>query len=146
MNEADRVSVREHIERILLENNLRRDDLRREDRRWAEQIISSLKERFDSSVAEVDKARQHQAKEYERRLQDLNHAHTEAQRVLHTYVTRAVYEKDHEALRLFQGRVEVEMAERFGKSKGLALVIGVIYSTVVVTITAAGVFFNFIRG
>lgn len=79
------VPLRDFIERIIQENNLRRDDLRIEDRRWIDERIQALLDRFQTSVMEVNKARQIQADEYERRLSILNHAHEEAQRVLSTY-------------------------------------------------------------
>ena len=53
--------------------------------------IAVLKERLLGN----DRALDLQATEYERRLDVLNHSHAEAKRVLDTYVTREIYEKDY---------------------------------------------------
>lgn len=104
---ADHVPLREFIERIIAENNLRRDDLRTEDRRWLE-----------ASIASVEKALKLQATELERRLDVLNHAHDEARRVLGTYAQL----KDFNELK---ERVSIELADRTGKSKSLPLVVSI---------------------
>lgn len=51
--------------------------------------LSVLEERLRG----VEKAIQHQAVEYERRLTDLNHAHSRAREDLATYTPREVYDK-----------------------------------------------------
>jgi predicted ribosome quality control (RQC) complex YloA/Tae2 family protein len=48
--------------------------------------------RIETQMAEREKALLVQAAEYERRLDSLNHAHEEAMRVQHTYVTADKYE------------------------------------------------------
>lgn len=95
------VPLREFIERIIAENNRWRDDLRREDNA-----------RVDASILAVDKARSIQAGEYERRLEALNHAHSEAQRVLHTYALA----KDFQELK---GKVELDISEILSRLKNV---------------------------
>ena len=51
-----------------------------------------LREYFESQLELRDQALQVQAREYERRLEALNHAHEEAQRVLNTYLPRETWE------------------------------------------------------
>ena len=51
-----------------------------------------LREYFESQLELRDQALQVQAREYERRLEALNHAHQEAQRVLNTYLPRETWE------------------------------------------------------
>lgn len=51
-------------------------------------MLKLMDTRFDA----VDKALGLQAREYERRLSDLNHAHEKAVQVQHTYVTQDKYE------------------------------------------------------
>jgi uncharacterized coiled-coil protein SlyX len=48
--------------------------------------------RLETQLTERDKALTKQAAEYERRLDELNHAHAEAVRVQNTYVTADKYE------------------------------------------------------
>lgn len=52
--------------------------------------------------------REEQAKEYARRLDELNHAHAEAVRVQNTYVSEEVYDRDHR-----ETRERIEKIERF---------------------------------
>lgn len=52
----------------------------------------SLREHFEALQTERDKALALQHAEYERRLQDLNHAHERAQETAHTYLTIDKYE------------------------------------------------------
>ena len=62
---------------------------------WWESFKELLDERFDhldDRFGHVQKALELQAIEYERRLTDLNHAHQEALRVQHTYITIDKYE------------------------------------------------------
>lgn len=139
------VTLREFIERIIAENNLRRDDLRREDKCWLNAAVARIEDKFKVSVAEVDKARSLQAAEYERRLEALNHAHAEAQRVLHTYVTKSVYDKDIERLNELRQRVEVEFGSMAGKAKGVAMIGAVVYSAVIATAALAGVLLTLLR-
>lgn len=62
---------------------------------WWESFEKLLDQRFanlDERFGHTDKALELQAKEYERRLADLNHAHEEALRVQHTFVSIDKYE------------------------------------------------------
>lgn len=67
-------------------------------------------------VEERDKALKVQASEYERRLDDLNHAHAEAQRVLNTYLPREIHEKSQTEFRLWQTSVDKEMDQNRGRN------------------------------
>lgn len=98
------VSLREFVEALMNERFRSRDELRQQDQ----------------------KALKLQAEEYERRLDELNHAHDEARRVLGTYVTKTAYDKDQEAFRELRDRVNVELADRTGWHKGISIVISVI--------------------
>ena len=89
----------------------------------------ALREFIDRILAERDKALALQAREYERRLDELNHSHDEARRVLGTYVTRDVYEHAHEQSRerveALKTLFEREIATRVGFSRGFtALIVG----------------------
>jgi|SRR5579859_1036681 len=53
---------------------------------------------LETLVKEKESAIMLQAREYERRLTDLNHAHQRADDMLATYLTQAVYIADKEAL------------------------------------------------
>lgn len=62
---------------------------------WWESFKELLDSRFDNLDQRFDhtnKALELQAREYERRLSDLNHAHEEALRVQHTFVSIDKYE------------------------------------------------------
>lgn len=67
--------------------------------------IAVLKTKND----EREKALIKQASEYERRLEILNHAHQEAQRVLNTYLPREIYEKSQSELRNWQVEVAKQL-------------------------------------
>jgi hypothetical protein len=58
----------------------------------SEWTVSTLKEHFEALLAERDKALVGQHREYERRLDELNHAHQRAVEVQHTYVTDEKFE------------------------------------------------------
>lgn len=115
------VSLREFIERIIVENNLRRDDLRAEDKRWIELSLKRMEDGFNMSVAEVTKAREIQAKEYERRLEVLNHAHAEAQRILGTYIPRELYERAHAEVVEWQRKADIRLVEIDARIKKVEL-------------------------
>jgi hypothetical protein len=94
--------------------------------------ITTLKEHFETLLSARDHALEIQAREYERRLEDLNHAHQEAQRVLFTYVTRDVYEKDRENFQKLENLVNVELADRSGRSKGVITLFQILSGTAIV--------------
>lgn len=93
---SDHVPLRDFVERIIEENNRRRDDLRTEDRRFLEQ-----------SLLAVAKALELQAREYERRLEDLNHAHELAKETLGTYLPREMYERAHAEVVEWQRKADI---------------------------------------
>lgn len=104
------VPLRDFIERIIAENNLRRDDLRAEDRRWVEREFRALEKALDL-----------QAREYERRLELLNHAHAEAQRILATYLPRELYERAHQEVVEWQRKADVAGVELESRLKSTEL-------------------------
>ncbi len=69
--------------------------------------------RIQEHLRATDAALSLQAKEYERRLDALNHAHAEARSILTTYLPREVYEKQQEILLLRVSVVE-NWKERLG--------------------------------
>jgi hypothetical protein len=81
--------------------------------------IDQLKEHLEMVRTLDHRALELQAKEYERRLADLNHAHAESQRVLNTYIPYSVYEKDRDAFHKLENRVEVELASRSSATRGV---------------------------
>ena len=66
----------------------------------------------------MDRALELQAKEYDRRLHELNHAHEQAVEVQHTYVTEEIHDRDLKAMRDTTTAL-VLAAEK--KAEGLAL-------------------------
>ena len=97
VTDGQHVALREFIERILAEESKRRDDLRAEDRR----------------------ALDIQAREYERRLDALNHEHARLDKAQLAYVPRETYEHFMEETREWRGRVETFMSEQAGARKGI---------------------------
>jgi len=93
----DHVSLRDFIERIVAEHEKRRDDLRAEDRRWLERELDALA-----------KALALQAKENERRLDILNHAHEQAREVLGTYLPRELYERGRAETHEWQRKADLQ--------------------------------------
>lgn len=101
--------------------------------------FATFKQFFERILDEHEKALNKQALEYARRLDDLNHAHASAQEVLHTYVTQVVYDKDMETMRKLGQRVEIEFANKTGRSQGVLNFFAIVASlnfivTIIVTI------------
>ena len=90
----------------------------------------ALRDFIERVLAERDKALDLQAREYERRLDALNHSHEEARQVLGTYIPREVYEHNHEQLResmnVLRSTFEREIATRSGFSRGFGTLIVVL--------------------
>jgi hypothetical protein len=63
------------------------------------EIFSERERVLAARMDAFDRALELQAKEYARRLEELNHAHAEAREVLHTYVRQDVYETGQRELR-----------------------------------------------
>lgn len=110
MNNDDKITVLRYIERIIQENNLRRDDLRVLDRREVEK-----------ELAAIARALELQAREYERRLEILNHAHEQARQVLNTYVTRDLYDRAHFEVVEWQRKADVRLSEYDNRLKHVEL-------------------------
>ena len=108
----DHVALREFIERVISDNDRRRDDLRSGDNERIDLLFASLRERFETSVATVNEARHHQAEEYKRRLEELNNAHERAEKVQASFVTREAWELDIKERRTTLERVEKDIAQR----------------------------------
>lgn len=68
---------------------------------------------LEARMAERDKALKVQAKEYERRLEALNHAHEQAIQVQHTYVTEDKFEAQIKAESLARSEAVDRVNERF---------------------------------
>jgi hypothetical protein len=64
-----------------------------------EWTIATLKEHFEALRKEDHRAVDHQAKEYERRLEKLNGEHATLSLMKDTYVPREVYDRDQERAR-----------------------------------------------
>ena len=95
--------------------------------------ISVLEER----IRGMEQARALQATEYERRLDDLNHAHEQARQTLATYLPRDVFEKVEQGWTAWKSKVDIEMALDRGRKASytamlaagvaiLAIVMGVV--------------------
>jgi hypothetical protein len=80
--------------------------------------IAVLKTKND----EREKALSIQALEYERRLDVLNHAHAEAQRVLNTYLPREIYDKGMDTLRLWQTSVTTQLDLAQGRNSTITAI------------------------
>jgi len=89
------VPIREHFrERLDLEQQVR-DERQAAYRTEQDLLAQQCKERWDAHERQhrlEARALELQAREYERRLSDLNHAHQQAQDVQGTYLPREVYE------------------------------------------------------
>jgi hypothetical protein len=97
----DGVSLHEHLEALA-----------RAERQAIDMRFELEKELVRQEFDKIEQATKLQAVEYERRLDVLNHAHAEAQRVLATYVPREAYESYvHEQSRAEELRVKEEEAK-----------------------------------
>jgi hypothetical protein len=90
--------------------------------------VTHLRELFDLRNREVDKALELQAKEIERRLENLNH---EAERIAKSnedHVSRDVYNQEVGQMRAELDRLRLNQATRDGKTVGISLVCSAIIS------------------
>lgn len=110
MNDWTASQIKEIVDRELAADRRFRDALRKEDHRW-----------YEREVAGVAKALELQAKEYERRLEDLNHSHAEAQRVLATYLPREVYERAHNEVVEWQRKADIREVDTNNRIKSVEL-------------------------
>ena len=78
--------------------------------------IAVLKTKIDAS----DKALLKQASEYERRLDSLNHAHAESQRVLNTYLPREIFEKSQALEMIWRAKTDNELSQNRGRDNTFA--------------------------
>jgi hypothetical protein len=78
-----------------------------------EWTIGTLRVLMDERFEALEHARVIQAREYERRLADLNHAHEKAVEVQHTYVTQDKYEDKLAAEAEARGTALLRVDERF---------------------------------
>jgi hypothetical protein len=78
-----------------------------------------------ADLVAADKARELQAKEYERRLSDLNGEHRRLDSVQATYVRNDIYEKDREELRKERG-IQQERADASRRAAVVAWTAGAI--------------------
>lgn len=110
MNDWTAAQIKELVGAAIEAERRLRDALRKEDRRWLERELKDLA-----------KALELQAKEYERRLDDLNHSHSEAQRVLATYLPRELYERAHGEVVEWQRKADVKYVESEARLKSVEL-------------------------
>lgn len=99
-----------------------------------------LREKGELNAADALKL---QAVEYERRLDDLNHAHAEAQRILYTYATReSVDQRFQERDKMFQAykdATDKALTLREGTDTGKALSKTALLSTIGAVATGLGI-------
>jgi phage regulator Rha-like protein len=76
----------------------------------------SLKEFFLVKFDSLDKALELQAKEYERRLSDLNHEAEQLKSMQSTYMPRELYENNHEVIRKQIDELILNKAKLEGKA------------------------------
>lgn len=108
------VPMLEFIERIIAENNKRRDELRAADQAIVQERMAS-----------ADKALQLQAKEYERRMELLNNEAQRLERAAALTVSRDTWDGFQKEYAALEKRVATELADRSGRGKALPLVISV---------------------
>jgi hypothetical protein len=75
-------------------------------------------------------ALQVQAKEYERRLSELNHAHTLAEARNAEYVQRLVYDNDHREADARLNRLEQQIVEAKGRATGIGIALGALFTII----------------
>lgn len=102
-------------------------------------------QRMDKEVAvlqarleEKEVALSLQAKEYERRLDDLNHAHALAKDALSTYIPREVYEKFVQDMSEWQKSVDIDRSQLTTKNTAYAAITALI----IALMSVAGTFWN----
>jgi len=69
-----------------------------------------------------------QAIEYERRLHELNNAHAKAEAVLHTYITRELFDRHTADLTSWKERIDKELSIQSGKNAMLLAIISFVMS------------------
>ena len=90
---------------------------------------------LEATIAHLREARDLQAKEYERRLQDLNHAHTQAEEKYREYLPRATYEKSEGERREWQRETDKKLDTASGKSAAYISVAALLLALVTLGVT-----------
>lgn len=91
---------------------------------------------------EREKALIKQAIEYERRLNDLNHAHAQAQEVQNTYLPREIHEKAQSELRIWQIEVAKQLDQTSARKNTLTSLGAIAMALAALGISAWGAFFQ----
>ena len=87
--------------------------------------VAVLKSQLVDSRSALDT----QAKEYERRLNELNQSHERAERVLGTYITRERYERWTQDFEVWRRKVEADLANNQG---GRSMLVSVFAATLAI--------------
>lgn len=138
------ISLREFIERIISENNLRRDDLRREDDRRISDAIKHLKEMFHTSTREVDRARELQALDYKEHFERLNGEAGRILKAIEVTVSRDTWDGFQKEFLELKESVTIELATRSAGSKNMMISFSLVsLFSIVISVTIA--ILNYVR-
>jgi len=85
---------------------------------------------LQEKIASMQEAKVLQAKEYERRLEELNHAHAKAEQRNADYLPRELFERTMEELRLWRERVDHSISTAQGSRAGVFAAAGIVISVV----------------
>ena len=92
--------------------------------------VAVLRERLHEHKLTASKALELQAKEYERRLDDLNHAHQQARETLQTYLPREIHDKEMRDLSIWQRSVDTDRASNQGRTSAVTTILAILLSVV----------------
>jgi hypothetical protein len=109
-------------------------------REYIDQRITMLAEAHTREHELLDRALAIQAREYERRLDELNHSHAEARRVLATYITRDLYESSQKDLTVWKSNIDKAIANMAGRNAAYGIALGAAVTVITVAINVVGYF------
>ncbi len=140
MNDWTATQIKELVGVEIAAERRLRDRLHKDDRERFEEYKKSVIETLRVATEENKRDRV----ELERRLSDLNHAHAEAQRILHTYVPITTYERDRGAFFELKERVDTELTTRSSSSKGVLLLFQLL-SGLAIIVSISGAIINYTK-
>lgn len=101
--------------------------------------LAALRTEIIVTLSSQAAALQLQAKEYERRLQDLNHSHQQAVERYSTFLPREIYETSQKDFRGWQNTIDTERAAGKGQKTAYLSVVSMALSLITLVLVGYGI-------
>jgi chromosome segregation ATPase len=91
---------------------------------------------LQQQIRGLENARDLQAKEYQRRLEELNHAHAKAEARNAEYLPRELFESTINEFRMWRREVDKTLSEAHGSKAGITAAVGIVLSLLALALAA----------